>query len=79
MVVLWNPQESNWDDGEHEMGGKSEIVSSRGNNTKRGQVKVHPLKASQRDSRTTELEVRLCGNLSQAPWQCYPDEQSMKT
>lgn len=42
MVVLWNPQESNWDDGEHEMGEKSKIVSSRGNNTKRGQVKVHP-------------------------------------
>lgn len=29
VVVLWNSWESNWDDGEHEMGEKSEIVSKQ--------------------------------------------------
>lgn len=49
--------------------GNSKIVSSRGNNTIRGHVKVKPLRASQRDPGTTKLEVRLCGTLSHAPWQ----------
>ena len=79
MFVLWNSLESNWDDGEQEMGEKSKMVSSRGNNTRRGQVKVDPLRASQRDPGATELEVRPCGNISQAPWQCYPDHRPMKT
>lgn len=79
MVVLWNLWESNWDDGEQEMEEKRKMVSSRGTNTRKGQVKVHPLRASQRDPETTELEVRPCGNLSQAPWQCYPDYRPIKT
>lgn len=38
----------------------SKIISSRGNNTSSGQVKVNPLRASQRDPGTTKLPVGLC-------------------